>query len=74
MLPRLLRGCRIEVLDEPRARAVGMACARSRTRDVVDAAVVIGAMARGDIVVTSDPEDLHRISNAVGTVVRFHRV
>jgi hypothetical protein len=57
-MSRLLAGCRIEVLDEARARSAGAACRVSRTSDVVDASVVVGASARGDLVVTSDPADL----------------
>ena len=61
-LSRLLKGCRIEDLDEARTRAAGEACGRSKTADVIDAAVVVGALARGDAVVTSDPKDLKRIA------------
>lgn len=73
-LSRLLRGCRIEDLDEGRARAAGVACARSATRDVVDASVVAGALARGDLVVTSDPDDIRNIARALGRSVRVHRI
>jgi predicted nucleic acid-binding protein len=64
-LSRLLRGCRVEPLDERLARDVGRACARAGTRDVVDAAVVVGALTRGDPVVTSDVPDLQRIAAAL---------
>ena len=57
-LSRLLDGCRVEDFDEPRARSAGAACGIAATSDVVDAAVVVGAAARGDLVVTSDPADL----------------
>lgn len=73
-LSRLLRGCQIEDLDERRARAVGVACARSGVRDIVDAAVVVGARARGDVVATSDPDDLTRIARALGGPLPIHRV
>lgn len=73
-LSRLLRGCRIEDLDESRGRASGVACARAGTRDIIDAAVVVGAIARGDLVVTSDPDDLARIAAGLGTSVRLHRI
>src|SRR5687767_11104716 len=72
-LSRLLRGCQIEELTEARARAAGFACARSRTSDVVDASVVVGALARGDLVVTSDPDDLRRIAAALRLSLRVHR-
>lgn len=73
-LSRLLRGCRIEDLDEHRARAAGFACARSGTRDVVDASVVAGALARGDLVITSDPDELQRIAGALDGSIRVHRI
>ena len=64
-LSRLLKGCRVEALDEARTRAAGEACGRSRTADVIDASVVVGAIARGDAVVTSDPKDLRKIASAL---------
>jgi predicted nucleic acid-binding protein len=73
-ISRLLRGCRIETLTEAGARAAGHACARSGTRDVVDASVVCGALARGHLVVTSDPDDLERIAAALGRRLPMHRV
>jgi hypothetical protein len=68
-LSRLMKGCRVESLDEVRGRAAGAACGRSRTADVIDAAVVVGAVARYDLVVTSDPDDIRRIASALATVV-----
>ena len=65
MLSRLLAGCRVEALDEPRARSVGAACALSKTSDVVDASVAVGAAARGDLVVTSDPDDIQHLASAI---------
>ncbi|HJR69857.1 MAG TPA: twitching motility protein PilT [Gammaproteobacteria bacterium] len=73
-LSRLLRGCVVEDLDEPRARAAGIVCARSGTRDIVDAVVVAGALTRGDLVVTSDADDLERIASALGGSIRSHRI
>lgn len=72
-LSRLLRGCQIEPLDETRARAAGVACGRSGVPDIVDAAVVVGALARGDLVVTSDPDDLQRIADALGRSLRVQK-
>lgn len=73
-LSRLLRGCRIEALDESRARIAGTVCARSATRDIVDASVVAGALARTDLVVTSDPGDLHGIAAALGRSISLYQV
>ena len=63
---RLLTGCRVEDLTEARARSAGAACGLAGTSDVVDASVVVGAAARGDVVVTSDIGDLERLRDAVG--------
>lgn len=65
-LSRLLRGCRIEAMTESAARSVGAALGRSDTSDVVDAAVVVSALPRRDVVVTGDPDDLVRIGEALG--------
>jgi hypothetical protein len=73
-LSRLLRGCRVEDLTEDRARSVGVACARSRTSDIVDASVVIGALARKDLVVTSDPDDLTKIAESLARRISLYRV
>jgi predicted nucleic acid-binding protein len=73
-LSRLLRGCRIEPLSEPEARSAGEALAASAGRDLIDAAVVVTALARGDLIVTSDPDDLRRIAIAIGHTVALHVV
>lgn len=73
-LSRLLQGCRVEEMTEQRARQVGVACARSNTRDIVDASVVVGALERGDLTVTSDPVDIERIARGLGRRVAIHRL
>jgi predicted nucleic acid-binding protein len=73
-LSRLLRGCRIEPLSEPQARSAGAALAASTGRDVTDAVVVITALARHDLVVTSDPDDLRRIATAIGGAIDLYVV
>ena len=73
-LSRLLRGCRIAPLSEAEARSAGAALASSRSSDLVDAVVVVTALARQDMVVTSDPDDLRRIAGAIGGVVAVHVV
>jgi len=62
-LARFLRAVEVEVepLDEPLARACGALCGASGTSDIVDASVVLTARAHGDVIVTSDPDDLRRI-------------
>lgn len=71
-LSRLLRGCRIEPLTEAQARSAGEALGLSAHHDLVDAVVVVGALARGDLVVTSDPRDLRRIASARGHKLALH--
>jgi predicted nucleic acid-binding protein len=73
-LSRLLKGCRIDPLTEDHARAAGAACAASGTADIVDATVVVTAAARGDTVVTTDPDDLIRIADATDAVLDLHVV
>lgn len=73
-LSRLLRGCVIEPFEEGRARAAGKACALAATSDIVDASVVVGALGRNDLVVTSDPEDLRRIAAALRRRLLVHAV
>jgi hypothetical protein len=66
LLAKLLVGCDVEALDHDRARLVGALAARAGTTDVVDAAVVEGALRRHDVVISSDPKDLQSIAGAAG--------
>lgn len=56
-------------LDSAHARAAGRLCAMSGTTDIVDAHVVLLANLHDAIVVTSDPEDIHRIDPTVEVFV-----
>jgi len=62
-LARLLgsRITRVEPLDDRRARAAGQLCGVARSRDVIDAAVILAAREHGFPVATSDPGDLARL-------------
>ena len=62
-LARLVRQPTTDVaaLDRADATRVGRLLAVSGTSDVVDAHVVVCARRTGQSVVTSDPEDLHRL-------------
>lgn len=71
-LSRLLKGCVIEALAENAAREVGRLLATNGSADVVDAAVVVSAASRGDLVVTSDPDDLSRLSEALDVRLSLH--
>lgn len=62
-IARLLQASGVTVVDlsEDRARAVGVLLAARVSTDVVDGSVVVCAREYGDGVVTSDPDDLHRL-------------
>lgn len=59
-LGHLLAGCHVEPLTSEQARRVGALAASTRMHDVVDLAVAEGAIRRGDVVWTSDPQDIER--------------
>jgi predicted nucleic acid-binding protein len=63
----LLSDERTEVLplDDPVARAVGLLCGRSGHADVVDVSVALCARQRNRHVVTSDPDGLQVIDDAL---------
>jgi hypothetical protein len=73
-LSRFLRGCLIEPFTEQQARSAGAALAASGSSDLVDAAVVVTALAREDLIVTSDPDDLRRLASAIGRDLSVHVV
>ncbi len=52
-------------LDDPAARAVGLLSGRSGHADVVDVSVALCARARNLHVVTSDPDDLRAVDDAL---------
>jgi len=73
-LSRLLAPCSVEPMTEDQARAVGRLASRTRSVDVVDLAVVEGALRRGDAVVTSDAKDIARIAAAADAKVQLESV
>jgi hypothetical protein len=72
-LARMLTGCFVEPLDDGRARSAGALAAAAATTHVIDACVVEGALRRGDLVVSSNHDDLERIANAVGRRLEIDR-
>jgi predicted nucleic acid-binding protein len=52
-------------LDGRAAREAGQLCGVTRTRDVIDASVVLCARARGHAIATSDAADLRRLDPRV---------
>jgi predicted nucleic acid-binding protein len=57
----ILRGLRVESVDTELAKAAGDALALVRSASAVDALVMASAARRGDVVYTSDFEDLDRL-------------
>lgn len=74
LVARCLAVCEIEAFTEPRARSAGELLGKCRTNDIVDAAVVLSAASRGDLLVTSDAGDLECLARAAGTEVALRAV
>ncbi len=73
-LSRILKGCDILPDEERTGRTAGVACAAAGSTDVVDAIVVVVAIARSAAVVTSDSGGLKRLADAIGVRLRFFTV
>lgn len=68
LLARALPAVDVRPLDDALGRSAGAILAKTRGRDVIDAAVV--ALARsGDVIFTSDPGDLEVLAGASGAEV-----
>lgn len=67
---RLLRAVEVVPVDEELGRRAGLLLRASKTRDVVDAALVLLAR-EGDAVLTSDAEDLAALAVAAGADVEI---
>ena len=68
-LATVLVACRIESTTDQMARAAGVLLGRAQHSDVLDALVVLGAVRRGDEILTSDPTDLSALMAASPTRV-----
>ncbi len=73
-LRRLLRGCEVVALVPEEVHEVGELLGRAGSTDVVDAHVVVTASRRGLSVITSDAEDLGRLSDCLQARVAVHQV
>jgi len=73
-LRRLLRGCDIVPFEQEQAHEVGALLGASRTTDVVDAHVALVASERNAIVITSDDDDLQRLSGHLRDAIRIEHV
>jgi predicted nucleic acid-binding protein len=69
-LARLLRAIDIRPVDDSLGRRAGQLLAKSRMRDVIDAALVLLGEG-GDRIFTSDPEDLAALVVAAGVDVEI---
>ena len=73
-LSRLLLMCDVEAMTEEQARRVGVLSAKTKHHDIIDLAVVEGAIRRGDAVVTSDEDHIQQIAAAVRVQLNVTRV
>lgn len=75
LLSRALRHCDEIALDGSIARAAGLLCGRVGTSNVIDATVALAAAAvdrAGEVtVVTTDPDDIRRLTEALRVEVRL---
>jgi hypothetical protein len=72
-LARLLPGVDVAPLDDALGRRAGMLLARTKTKDVIDAAIVLIAD-DGDEILTSDAADLVPLAVATGKYVEIVEV
>jgi hypothetical protein len=73
-LARLLRMCDVEPMSEDLARNVGILAGEAGHDDIVDVAVVEGAIRRGDAVVTSDAPHIRKIAAHAGITLWIETV
>jgi hypothetical protein len=73
-IARTLNACNVEPFTRSRAKQIGVLLGKTRTTDIVDASVVLGAVDRADAIVTSDPEDIERLLAALGHRLPIIRV
>lgn len=69
-LARLLRTCQVEATDLETAKAAGVLCGKAGSSDVVDATVMVTALAHYAIIVTSDHKDMNDLAEATGVQPR----
>lgn len=66
-LARVLRTCEVEPTELETAKAAGVLCGRAGTSDVVDATVLVTALAHRANIVTSDHKDMTELAEACDT-------
>jgi predicted nucleic acid-binding protein len=73
-LTRFLRTCQIEPMSEEQARRIGALAGKTGHDDIVDVAVVEGAIRRGDGVLTSDVAHIRKVATVAGVPLRIDAV
>jgi coenzyme F420-reducing hydrogenase gamma subunit len=66
--------CDIEPMSEDLARHVGVLTGKSGHDDIVDVAVVEGAIRRGDAIVTSDVTHIRKVAEAARAELRIESI
>ena len=61
-------------MSEGQARSVGVLAGKAAHDDIVDVAVVEGAIRRGDAVVTSNEDHIRRVADAARVRLRIERI
>lgn len=74
-LAKFLEGCVVEDLDDTKARRVGVLAGRTKFDDIVNVAVVEGALRRNDdVIVTSNASRIRTIADAARRRARLGSV
>lgn len=73
LLARALAWVHVAAIGQPEGRAAGELLSRSRTRDVIDAALLI-LCEDGDRVFTSNPDDLIHLADHLGRELEIIQV
>jgi predicted nucleic acid-binding protein len=73
-LARVLKTCRMHVLDVITAKLGGQLCGVAETTDLADAVVAVLALRYDAAIVTSDPGDLQRLGAAAGRKLEIFTV
>jgi hypothetical protein len=73
-LARMMAMCAVEAMTEAQAHAVGVLAGKSGHDDIVDVAVVEGAVRRGDAIATSNRAHIELVARATRRRVRVEDV
>jgi hypothetical protein len=73
-LARFLALCIVEDMDDECAKAVGVLAGKASHDDIVDVAVVEGAIRRSDAIVTSNPTHMRAIAAAARTRIHIESI